>query len=31
MVVGGLGYHGRRGLELERMVVEGNGIEGMEW
>ena len=27
---GGVGY-GRRGLEVERMVVEGNGVEGMEW
>ena len=30
MVVGGVGY-GRRGLEVGRMVVEGNGVEGMEW
>ena len=30
MVVGGVGY-GRRGLEVERMVGEGNGVEGMEW
>ena len=30
MVVGGAGY-GRRGLEVERMVGEGNGVEGMEW
>ena len=30
MVVDGLGY-GRRGLEVERMVGEGNGVEGMEW
>ena len=27
MVVGGVGY-GRRGLEVERMVGEGNGEEG---
>ena len=30
MVVGGVWY-GRRGLEVERMVREGNGVEGMEW
>ena len=30
MVVGWVGY-GRRGLEVERMVGEGNGVEGMEW
>ena len=30
MVVGGVGY-GRRGLEVERMVGEGNGEEGIEW
>ena len=29
MVVGGVGY-GRRGLEVERMVWQGNGVEGME-
>ena len=29
MVVGGVGY-GSRGLEVERMVGEGNGVEGME-
>ena len=30
MVVGGV-WHGMRGLEVERMVGEGNGVEGMEW
>ena len=30
MVGAGVGY-GRRGLEVERMVGEGNGVEGMEW
>ena len=30
MVVGGV-WHGRRGLEVERMVGESNGVEGMEW
>ena len=30
MVVGGVGY-GRRGLEVERIVGEGNWVEGMEW
>ena len=30
MVGGGVGY-GRRGLEAERIVGEGNGVEGMEW
>ena len=27
---GKVGY-GRRGLEVERMVGEGNRVEGMEW
>ena len=30
MVGGRVGY-GRIGLEVERMVGEGNGVEGMEW
>ena len=30
MVGGGVGY-GRRGLEVESIVGEGNGVEGMEW
>ena len=30
MVGGGVGY-GRRGLEVEIIVGEGNGVEGMEW
>ena len=30
MVGGGVGY-GRRGSEVEKMVGEGNGVEGMDW
>ena len=30
MVVGGVWY-GRRGLEVERMVGEGNGVDGRGW
>ena len=29
MVLGGVWY-GRKGLEVERMKGEGNGVEGME-
>ena len=30
MVVGGVWYGGR-GIEVEIMVEDGNGVEGMEW
>ena len=29
-MVGGGGGYGRGGLEVKRMVGEGNGVEGME-
>ena len=29
-MVGGGGGYGRGGLEVERMVGEGNGVEGMK-